>query len=108
MRAVPSAKGAFYSGVPQGGVPYFGSSPVVLGTPTVGSPVSYTAGTVTGSPTPTRTQQWLLDGQPISGATAPTYTPIAGDAGHLLSVRQTETNTYGVATVNAADSAVNS
>ena len=34
---------------------------------------------------------WTLDGTPISGETTETYTPVAADAGHLLSVTITAT-----------------
>jgi hypothetical protein len=90
--------------------PSFSAAPVVLGTPTVGVPVAYTSGTYSGTPTPTSSQQWLLDGANISGATGATYTPITGDIGaSRLSVRQTATNVAGsanstssAATVSAA------
>lgn len=80
-----------------GTAPVITTAPVLIGIPTVGVPVAYTPGTVTGSPTPTRTQQWFLDGSSIAGATASTYTPVSNDTGHSLSVRQTETNTVGSA-----------
>jgi Purple acid Phosphatase, N-terminal domain/Calcineurin-like phosphoesterase len=35
--------------------------------------------------------QWLLDGVPISGATGTSYSPVAGDAGHVVEVRVTGT-----------------
>jgi hypothetical protein len=82
--------------------PNITTAPIIIGIPTVGIPVSYTAGNVTGSPVPTRTQQWLLDGNTIIGATASTYTPITSDAGHNLSVRQIETNTFGSANRTSA------
>lgn len=86
--------------------PSFSAAPVILGTPTVGTPVAYTAGTSSGSPTPTRSQQWLLDGVAISGATNPTYTPVSGDVGSgRLSVRETATNLAGSA--NSTSSASN-
>lgn len=53
-------------------------------------------GTVTADATPwtppaTLTYQWLLDGQPIAGATGTSYSPVAGDAGHVLEVKVTGT-----------------
>lgn len=85
--------------------PAFTAAPVILGTPTVGTPVSYVAGTVTGFPTPTVTRQWLLDGATISGATSATYTPVTGDIGtNRLSVRETATN--AVASANSTSTAV--
>ena len=87
-----------------GGVPpSFSAAPVILGTPTVGVPVAYQPGDVSGTPTPTRTRQWLLDGGVIPGATNSTYTPVAGDVGtNRLSVRETATNIAGVANSTSA------
>ena len=74
----------------------FTAPPVILGTPTAGTPVAYTQGTVTGSPTPTRSRQWLRNGTNISGATSTTYTPVDADIGTaILSVRETATNGVG-------------
>jgi hypothetical protein len=75
--------------------PTVGSPPVINGTPTEGVATSYTAGGYTGVPTPTLTRQWTLDGVDIGGATGLTYTPVAGDVGHLLRVRETATNGSG-------------
>lgn len=75
------------------------AAPAIIGTPQVGVASGYTPGAVTGSPTPTVTQQWTLDGVDISGATGATYTPVSGDATHALRVRQIATNSAG--TVNA-------
>lgn len=86
----------------------FTSNPSISGTPTVGVAIGYTSGTITGS-TPTVTQQWLLDGVAISGATGSTYTPVAGDAGHTLTVRQSAANAYGpTATATSAGAVVQS
>lgn len=87
-------------------VPAFTAAPVILGTPTAGTPVAFTQGTVTGSPTPTRTRQWLRNGVAISGATGTTYTPVEADIGTgILSVRETATNSAGAA--NSTSTAVN-
>jgi len=75
--------------------PEFTSAPAIIGTPSVGTATSYTAGTVTGSPVPTVTRQWLLDGVAIPDATGAAYTPVAGDAGKQLAVRETATNASG-------------
>lgn len=61
--------------------------PVVTGTRRVGGKVSVTstwnqADTVV-------THQWLRDGVPLSGATSPSYVPVAADLGRVLSVRVT-------------------
>lgn len=75
--------------------PSFSAAPVITGTPTVGVATAYTPGTAAGSPTPTRTRQWTLDGVDISGATGATYTPVAGDVGKALRVRDIASNTSG-------------
>lgn len=107
-RGTPPAVGAYESPDPALApiAPAFSAAPVILGTPTVGVPVAYTSGTVTGTPTPSSAQQWTLDGADISGATASTYTPLAGDVGTArLRVRQIATNAAGTAssTSSAAD-----
>jgi hypothetical protein len=66
---------------------------------TVGVPVTYTPGVVTGGGTITRVVLWLWDDQPISGApttAGSTYTPTAGQVGlELLRVKETATNSAG-------------
>lgn len=72
--------------------------PTISGTPQVGQVLTATPSTpVSGNPTPTRTWQWLRGGTAISGATNAAYTPVTDDVGAALSVRQTETNSEGVA-----------
>ncbi len=71
------------------------SAPVMIGTPTVGNPVAYTAGAYAGSPAPSTAIQWMLDAMTIVGANGATYTPISSDAGHSLSVKETATNASG-------------
>lgn len=82
------------------------AAPTVVGTPQVGSPVSYTPGAVTGTPTPVVTQQWTIDGANIDNALDTTYTPVAGDVGKLLAVKQIATNSEGNATGTSAGKAV--
>lgn len=78
------------------------SSAPVLATALTGVATSYT-GTAGGTPAPTYSYQWTLDGVAISGATAATYTPVAGDVGHALRVVVTAINAGGsaVGTSNA-------
>lgn len=75
-------------------------APTVTGTRLVGKVLT---GTVTASaytPAPTGfAYQWLRDGVAITGATAATYTQIAADSGHRVSLRLTVKNTLYVDTV---------
>lgn len=75
--------------------PSFSVAPSITGTPIVGIATNYVPGTASGNPSPTLTQQWTLDGADIAGANGTTYTPISGDATHLLRVRQIATNASG-------------
>jgi subtilisin family serine protease len=74
--------------------------PSIVGTAAQGQTLTVHAGSWTGSPT-TFAYQWLqCDGMgsgclPIAGATTATYTPVAGDVGHTLSVQETATNAGG-------------
>jgi hypothetical protein len=63
----------------------------VSGTVEVGGTV--TADALPWTPEATLTYQWLLDGAPISGAGSTSYSPAAGDAGHVLEVQVTGTAT---------------
>lgn len=59
--------------------PAFITAPIILGNPTLGVVCSCTDSTYSGSAPVTLTYQWTLDGNPISGATSATYTPVSGD-----------------------------
>ena len=51
--------------------------------------------------------QWTLDGTAITGATGTSYTPVAGDVGHLLSVTVSATaENYGPGSVSAVGATV--
>jgi len=64
------------------------SSVAISGIPQVGQVLTATASGV--SPTGSEVVwQWLRDGSPISGATSQSYTLVAADAGHQISVRGT-------------------
>lgn len=54
----------------------------------------------------TPTTQWLLDGSPIAGATATTYTPPRSEDGHSLSCRQTDTAADGLTSVRTSAGAL--
>ena len=85
--------------------------PTVTGTATVGNQLTATAGSWTGSPTPTFTYQWQdcdtngANCSPISGATNTTYTITNQDIGFTIEVLVTATNTAG--TNQAASSPTN-
>lgn len=72
--------------------PVFVSAPSISGTSSVGSVLTAALGTLTGTPTPTSSGQWLRGGSAISGATGTTYTIVSGDVGSALKYRQTATN----------------
>jgi len=78
--------------------------PQISGSPVVGDTLSASTGNVNGE-TLTYTYQWLIDGVPISGATAVTYVITTVDVGHQLSVLVTATNAGGRATQTSALSA---
>jgi Purple acid Phosphatase, N-terminal domain/Calcineurin-like phosphoesterase len=65
------------------------SAVTVSGVVAVGG--TLTAGAPAWTPVATLAYQWLLDGVPINGATATSYSPVAGDAGHVVEVRVTGT-----------------
>lgn len=68
--------------------------PVVSGTAQVGVTLSTTTGGWTGNPT-SFGYQWYGNGTAISGATASTYVPVAGDVGHTIQSGVTATNAGG-------------
>lgn len=81
--------------------------PAIVGTPAVGVPLTATRGTWFGFPTG-YAYQWSRsadDGATwtdIDGATAPGYTPTAGDVGVRLGVTVTASNTEGTASASSA------
>lgn len=82
------------------GAPYWMTAPTIVGTPTQGSLVSYTSGQVSGRPVPTITARVLVGG--VDRGDASTYIIQAGDVGFPVVIRQTATNTNGVASSNSA------
>ncbi|HEX7639825.1 MAG TPA: GDSL-type esterase/lipase family protein [Burkholderiaceae bacterium] len=72
-------------------------APLVLSAPqinqyaSVGSPLTFTRGTYSGTVTG-YTQQWLKGGVPIPGATGTTYTPVSGDNPSNISVKENAVN----------------
>jgi hypothetical protein len=72
-------------------------APVVSGTNTVGSLLTTTDGTWSGSLPITYTYQWLRNGLNISGATSSTYTLVTADSSNVVSCKVTATNSVGSA-----------
>ena len=68
-------------------------APVVSGSTVVGSTLSRTTGTWTGSPT--FTQVWTRGGTNIAGATAATYVTVAADEGAMIGCTVQGTNAGG-------------
>ena len=77
--------------------------PVLSGTAAVGSMLSTTTGSFTGTGL-TYSYVWLRDGSPIGGAAGSSYMVVSADAGHALSVQVTATNGGGSATSAASNS----
>ncbi len=76
-------------------------APALSGTAAVGQTLTCSQGTWTGNPTPTFAYQWKRDDANIAGATASTYTVVAGDAGHALTCTVTATNARGSASASS-------
>ena len=77
--------------------------PTISGSAFVGSTLTTTPGTWTGTGTITR--QWKAAGTAIAGATALTYVPVTGDVGKAITVTETDTATGGASTVTSAATA---
>jgi hypothetical protein len=75
--------------------------PVISGTTQVGSTLSTTNGTWTGSPTG-YTYQWKRAGANISGATSSTYLLASADNGTVITVTVTATNASGSSSATSA------
>jgi hypothetical protein len=76
--------------------------PVISGTTTVGSSLSTTNGSWTGSPTPSYAYQWKRGGTNISGATSSTYLLVTADLAAMITVTVTATNASGSASATSA------
>lgn len=101
------------STVAVGSVPAFTVAPAVTGTTIIGSTLVVSAGTVTGTPTPTRAYQWLRCSAAIEtvvslvpetcttipSATGTSYVTTSGDAGKRISVRVIATNAVSSTTL---------
>lgn len=72
--------------------------PTVAGLYEIGGVLTATNGTWSASPAPTFTYQWYANSTAIAGATGVNYTVRPVDAGDVISVRVTATNSAGNAT----------
>jgi outer membrane protein assembly factor BamB len=99
------------SAVVAGAAPTSLTLPTVSGTASVGSVLSATTGSWSGSPTSFQ-YQWLrcvgaVSCASVAGATASTYTPVAGDAGYAFEVRVTPVDSGGASSpATSAESGV--
>ncbi|MEA2149684.1 MAG: hypothetical protein QOD69_1514 [Solirubrobacteraceae bacterium] len=87
-------------------VPVNSVTPVVTGTASVGSTLTSTTGTWSGSTTMAYARQWMrctsaatTSCTAISGATAATYVPVTADAASYVRVRVTASNVKGAVVV---------
>jgi hypothetical protein len=80
-------------------------APAVSGTATIGSTLTISDGTWTGTPTPTFAYQWQRVTTNISGATSSTYVVQLADAGNTIRCVVTATNVAGSASANTANTA---
>lgn len=76
--------------------PTFSAAPVVLGIPSVGTAASFLSGSYNGTAPLVDSYRWRIDGVDVGSADTP-YTPVTGDIGKSLSVRQTVTGPGGSA-----------
>lgn len=75
--------------------------PAISGTLTVGQTLTAFEGVWSGEPT-SFSYQWKNEGSNIAGATAKTYTLVAGDSGDNITVAVTATNSAGSATATSS------
>jgi hypothetical protein len=68
--------------------------PAITGTLTVGSTLTCSTGTWSGTPT-SYAYQWLRDGVEIGGATASTHLLVSGDSGKMIGCAVTATDASG-------------
>ncbi len=105
-QAVPVAAGGVAPGIdaelqPVATQPESTALPTISGTPMVGSILSCSDGSWSGTPAPAFTYEWLREGSLIPGQTQSTYTVQAADEGHSLSCKVTATNIAGSASATS-------
>ena len=96
-QAVKNAAAKYFgwAAIVQFAAPAVVSAPTITGLTTVGSTLTSTTGTFTGSPTPTRTRQWKRGAADIVGSVAATYVTQAADVGQAVTCVTTMTNIAG-------------
>lgn len=101
LKAFLDAAATYVNGLVAAAFPANTVAPAVTGTAKVGSVLTSTGGTWTGA-TATRSYQWFRSNpnQPtgferVTGATAATYTPVAGDVGKKMRSRVRAANSEG-------------
>lgn len=77
------------------------TAPVVSGGTSLGSVLTTTNGTWSGTLPFTYTYQWQRNGLPISGATSSTYTIVVADSAAAITCVVTATNAIGNASANS-------
>ena len=106
-----AATSSAYTG-PVAAAPFNTALPTISGTPQLGSTLTASTGTWTGSAPITYTYQWQRcdaageNCAAIAGASAQTYTPTAGDVGGTLAVSVQASSAIGSASVTSATSVV--
>jgi hypothetical protein len=88
------------------GAPSAAAGPSVSGSGRVGVALTGSAGTWTGTPSPTLALQWQRSAgagwEDISGAGDTSYTPVVGDVARYVRLKVTATNTAGTASATSA------
>ena len=77
------------------GTPANSAPPVISGGPAVGATLTASAGTWTGTPTPTVSRQWRRNGADIPGATGSTLSTAGYADGDVITLIETATNAVG-------------
>jgi hypothetical protein len=80
--------------------PLWTVQPTLTGTGQVNSLLTASAGTVTGTPTPTTSYLWYFDNVLNTNITGSTYTPVTADIGKTIRVRRYAVNSAGEAYSN--------
>jgi hypothetical protein len=79
------------------------TAPSIAGDDSLGDTLTRTAGSWSGTPTPSVSGQWRRNGVAISGETGATYTIVAADSGADIDYLETATNAVGSATQDSND-----